>query len=96
MCEKAGLILAYFGGICSYSKLFIGWLQCYSMTELKIWVTSMRELEKGKFYNPSAKIKCLKFGFAVFVTLETLVLVFFMGLCGEKFGSIDGKGAKSE
>ena len=66
------------------------------MTELKIWVTSMRELEKGKFYNPSAKIKCLKFGFAVFVTLETLVFVFFMGLCGEKFGSIDGKGAKSE
>jgi hypothetical protein len=56
----------------------------------------MRELELGKFYDPSSKIRCLKVGFVVLVVLETLIFIFFIGLCGTKFGSIDGKGAHSE
>ena len=56
----------------------------------------MRELELGKFYDPSAKIRCLKVGFTINVVLEILVFIFFIGLCGTKFGSIDGKGAHSE
>jgi hypothetical protein len=65
------------------------------MTELKIWVTSMRELELGKFYDPSTKIRSLRIGFIVSVVLETLVFIFFTALCGTRFGSIDGKGAHS-